>query len=460
MKKQLIYLFALLLVVTSTSCEKFLEIEPEGEIPASEALQTPEDLQLLLNSCYDALRSDNFYGGKYMVLSELMSDNLDGRLLQGNYLSYFQHNTTIFNQDTRDVWAEPYRVIYRCNVLLDNINIVPGVSQGDIDRITAEAKFIRALAHFDIVRMFAQPYGFTSDNSHLGIPLRLSATQEQLNRSTVAEVYDAVITDLEEAAAVLPAENNNYATSWAAKAILARVYFQQGNHASARDMANDIIENGPFALDSDVMARYSQAGTNENIFVLVSTGSLNHSGSGLQGNYRSDGGQPPGLRIAENLYNIATVDTADLRGQNWYIVQDAGQPNQLVFSARFNNVDFFNQPIIHLAEVILIRAESRALTGDVQGGTDDLNMIRSRAIPTAAPLGGLSQAVLVQAIRDERRLEMVCEGNRIQDLKRQGVLGESIIINGNPWNCNGMAVQLPDDEFSGNPDIQLNPEGC
>lgn len=461
MKKQLIYLFAFLLVIGTTSCESFLEIEPEGEIPASEALQTPEDLQLLLNSCYDAMRSDNFYGGKYQVLSELMSDNLDGRLLSGNYLSYFQHNTTIFNQDSRDVWAEPYRVIYRANVLLENIDIVPGVSDSEKARISSEAKFLRALGHFDLVRMFAQPFGFTSDNSHLGIPLRLSASQDQVNRATVGEVYDAIITDLTEAANVLPVENGGYATSWAAKAILCRVYFQQNDFTNAITMADDIIENGPFALNSDVMARYSEDGANtENIFVLISTGSLNHSGSGLQGNYRSDGGNPPALRITENLYNIATQDTGDLRGQNWYIVQDPGQPNQLVFSSRFNGVNFFNQPIIHLAEIILIRAESRALSGDVPGGTDDLNLIRARAIPTAAPLSGLGSAALVQLIRDERRLEMVCEGNRIQDLKRQGVLGETITINGDPWDCNGMAVQLPDEEFSGNPNITLNPEGC
>lgn len=458
MKKKLSYILLFALMAFSVnSCSTFLEIEPEGEIPADEALQSPEDVQQLLVSCYDVLRSGKFMGGRVQFLSELMGDNLDGRDLGGNWLSYFQRNTTIFNQETRDVWSEPYIMIYRCNVLLENMDIVPGLTDEMKTRITAEAKFLRAIGHFELVRMFAQPFGFTADNSHVGIPLRLQASQEVVARATVGEVYDAIVTDMQEAENDLPASNGGYATSWAVKGYLAKVYFQMNDFNNAFDKADEVINMGPFSLEPDVMARYSQTTNTENVFTLVSTGTLDNAGGYLQGAFRSDGSNLPGGRITSNLYGIATQDTADQRGKNWYIISNEGEPNEMVFSARFNGIDWFNMPIVHLAELHLIRGESAAQNDDLSTAEGDLNGIRTRA--GLDPLVGLAKAAMIQALRDERRLEMVCEGSRLQDLKRQGALGEAVTINGAPWDCNGLAVQLPDQETSGNPDIQLNPEG-
>lgn len=459
MKKTIAYLLGALLFINLSSCKDFLEIKPEGEIPTEEALQTPRDLQQLLVSCYDVLRSGNFMGGKTQVLADLMADNMDGRTLSGNWLSYHQHNTTIFNQDTRDFWAEPYRMIYRCNVLLENTALIEGLETSEKARIEAEAKFLRAIGHFELVRFFGQPYGYTPDNSHLGIPLRLKASQEVLPRATVAQVYTSVLDDLHDAEFVLPAENGGYATSWAAKAYLAKVHFQMNDYDQAFQYADEVIESNLYSLNPDIMARYSQTANSENIFSLVSTGTLNNSGGTLQGVYRSDGVNEPVGRLTSALYGAATADTADLRGQNWYMVQNEGATNELIFSTRFNGIDFFNVPLAHLAEMLLIRGESAAILGDVTTAEADLNAVRVRA--NLDPLLGLGQNAIIAAIRAERRLEMVCEGNRLHDLKRQAVFDSpGITINGDAWDCNGMVVQFPDQEFSGNPNIQLNPEGC
>lgn len=451
-------LFGLLLLL-STSCEKFLEIKPEGEIPTEEALQTPRDVQLLLNSCYDVMRSGKFLGGKVQILSELMGDNMDGRVLSGNWLSYHSHNTDIFNQDTRDVWSEPYIMIYRCNVLLENMASVPGMTDGEINRITAEAKFLRALGHFELVRLFAQPYGYTSDNSHPGIPLRLEASQEALARASVGDVYAAIIADLEAAIGALPTTNNGYATSWAAKGVLAKVYFQMNDFSNAYAYADDVIANGGFALNTDVMARYAPTSNTENIFSAISTGNLDNSGGSLVSAYRSvDLNNPPAGRFTRDLYDLATVDSSDLRGQNWYVLANAGQQNELVLTTRFNE-SYFSVPIVHLAELLLIRAESAAENGNTAVASDDLNTIRNRA-GLADVASGLDAASLIVLIRTERRLEMVGEGNRVQDLKRQGARGvPGLLINGAPWDCPGMVAQLPDEERAGNPTIVLNPTG-
>ncbi len=458
MKKHILYIFLCgWLAVSVNSCSSFFDIELEGVVLAEDALQTPEDLELLLNSCYDVVRSGKFLGGRYQTLAELMADNMDGRVLEGNFLSYFNKNTTIFNGETRDIWSEAYLIVYRANVLVENVDIVPGVTEDQRTRIIAEANFLKGIAYFELVRMFAQPYGFTADNSHPGIVLRAQTGIEKLGRSTVGETYTEIITLMQAAENVLPEDNGGYATSWAVKGYLAKVYFQQNDFANAFTYANDIVTNGPFTLNPDVMARYSQTANTENIFTLASTGTFDHSGGTFQGNFRSDGAQIPAGRLNSNIYGLATADSADLRGQNWYSVLNAGQPDELILCTRFDGIDWFSVPIVHLAEIMLIRAESAAEQSDLATAEADLNAVRARA--GLDPITGLGQADLIQAIRDERRLEMVVEGNRLHDLRRQGANGENITINGSPWDCNGFAIQLPDIEKNGNPDIELNPEG-
>jgi starch-binding outer membrane protein, SusD/RagB family len=452
-------LLCLVLLMGMTSCEKFLEIAPEGEIPTEDALKTPRDVQLLLNSCYDVLRSGKFMGGKMRNLSDLMADDRDGRALSGNWLSYYAHNTSIFNQDTRELWSEPYIMIYRCNVLLENMDLVPDLSDDQKARTTAEAKFLRAVGHFELVRMFANPYGFTSDNSHDGIPLRIQASQEAIPRAAVGEIYAQVLSDLEDAKDVLPGTNGGYATSWAVKAYLARVHFQMNDFQNAFNYADEVINGGGFVLDSNVMARFSTAANNENIFNLISTGSLNNSGAELGNIYRSTNlSNPPGGRMSQELYLTATADSNDLRGRNFYVLANPGQSNELVLLTRFNE-PWFNVPLLHLAEMLLIRAESAAELGNLAQAEADINAIRNRAgLADVTP--GLDAASLKLLIRTERRLEMPGEGYRFHDLRRQGVHDSpNLLINGSPWNCNGMMVQLPDEERSGNPTIVLNPEG-
>ena len=459
MKKIQIILMSFLLLLSASSCEKFLEIPPEGEIPADEALQTAGDVQLLLNSCYDVLRSGKFLGGKIRNLSDLMGDDRNGANLSGNWLSYYAHNTGIFNQETRDLWSEPYIMIYRCNVLLENMDLVADLSADQKARTVAEAKFLRAIGHFELVRMFGQPYGFTPDNSHLGIPLRIEASQVPLPRATVGEVYAQVLADLNDAAPVLPASNNGYATSWAVKAYLARVHFQMNDFQTAYDFADEVITMGGFSLESDVMARFAPTANSENIFDLVSTGTLNNSGGELANIYRSTNlTNPPSGRINSALYALATADTNDLRGQNYYVLANAGQANELVLLTRFNE-SYFSVPVLHLAEMLLIRGEAAAEIGNLGQAEADVNAIRNRAgLADVTP--GLDAASLKLLIRLERRLEMVGEGYRFHDLRRQGVHDSpSLLINGSPWDCNGMTVQLPDEERSGNPTITLNPEG-
>lgn len=462
---RIIGVLGLLTIFTATSCDdSFLEVVPEGTASLEEFLNTPEDVQEALNSAYTALRSGSFMGGQTWHLSELFADHLDGQRVSanGDWNAHYTRTTDIFLGTTRSFMADGYKAVARANFVLDNIGLVEGMSAEEVARISAECKFIRGLSFFELVRIFGQPYGFTPDNSHLGIPLRLTYGREILPRATVGAVYDQAIADLTEAMNVLPESNNGYATSWAAKGYLAKIYFQMNDFQKAYDLANDVIANGPFTFEADIAKRFSQGGSPENVFELISTDlQRDNSGGWLRDNYRPNPGNNniPNITLSQYIYNLATADANDLRGTTWYMLVETGS-RPLYLSTKFEIDVEMNVPLVHLTELKLIRAESAGELGtnlDIAG--KDLSDIRTRA--GLSPLGsGLSASTIIETARKERELEMVGEGTRLHDLKRRAVNGESnLLIRGAIWSCPGLVAQIPDGELKGNLDMIPNEEG-
>lgn len=305
------------------------------------------------------------------------------------------------------------------------------------------------------------------DNSHLGVPLRLEPSKDVAPRATVAQVYAQIIKDLEEAAAVLSPSNSVYATSWAAEGYLARVHFQMNDYQKAYSYADDVISNGGFTLDTDLMNRFSPEGTPEAIFQISSVAAPDRArinrGKAFSDNYRSNTVTGGILRISRDLYNLATADPNDKRGDLWYKVVNEGQPNEEIFITKYNDKDFINVPLLHLTELKLIRAESAAqLNTNLDKAVKDLNDIRNRAYGEGKKTvpANATPSQIISIARLERRLEMATEGNRIHDLKRIGVLEKgNFTIRGAAWDCPGLVVQFPNPELAGNPAFIPNPEG-
>ncbi|RLD24951.1 MAG: hypothetical protein DRI54_05570, partial [Bacteroidetes bacterium] len=250
MKNRILTIISIGILSTSwVSCDKLLDIPPPDEsVVFEDALNTTEDMQSLLNSCYDVM-ANTFYGDQ-QNLSELLSDNLESPYNHDDYNEVFIFHTIFFNGTIGNFFANPYTSIMRVNTMLENFDRIQDLSAADKLRFEAEGKFIRAVNHYEVVQLFAQPYGYTSDNSHLGITIRKELSYDPLPRASVAEVYNFVIEDLLFAADNLSESNviNGvpYANKWAAKAMLARVYFQMNDFQKASDYASDVIDNGPF----------------------------------------------------------------------------------------------------------------------------------------------------------------------------------------------------------------------
>ncbi|MBL7831109.1 MAG: RagB/SusD family nutrient uptake outer membrane protein, partial [Saprospiraceae bacterium] len=244
-----IFRFILLISLSFTACnDDFLEYKPDNAFTAEDRIANKADLVTYLNGMYDALSYSSTFGGQFALISELMSDGVDmSRSDNGDWQAHYSRTTDIFLGTTRTMMETAFKAIGRANNVLLNMPRITDLTDEERKRIEGECKFVRGMVHFEVVRFFGQPFGYSADNSQLGIAPRLSYGTEVVNRATVGEVYQIAIKDLKEAASMLPGTNGNYATSWAAKAMLAKIYFQMNDFQNAYAYADDVIENGGFA---------------------------------------------------------------------------------------------------------------------------------------------------------------------------------------------------------------------
>jgi hypothetical protein len=334
--------------------------------------------------------------------------------------------------------------------------------------MTAEGRFLRAVAWFELVRSFGQPWGYTSDNSQLGISLFTEFTTDVILRSTVKECYYAIINDLSFAKDNLPASNGNYANSFAAKGYLAKVHFQMNDFSNAYSYANDVIQNSAARFDPILETRFSKYGTKEAVFQLVSTSQEDNAGGAIRGYYFDNGTNPIRVRLNNEISNAVLNNPGDKRSI-WFTETAVGiacNKFKVDTAANNNRVNSpINVPIVHLTELKLIRAEAGAEANDptkLAVAISDMNDILVRA--GLSPFGPTTQGSrIIEEARTQRRIEMVAEGNRLNELRRQATHptrpNGSLLIRNAPWNCNGMVYQIPDWELRVSPDMKPNPTG-
>lgn len=464
--KKLSYIFLILSLMTGLSaCKNFLEVKPQD--PAltlvEDSFKNKNDFQRMLTSCYDAARSNNFFGGTLVFASDFMADDIDGTLFTGDWGSVYGHRTSTFIPITSEIWQDPYIVIYRCNTLEEQLAITTAsdLTAADKERMLGEARFLRALCHFEMVRLYGQPVGGGKDNDvQSGVPIRLVPDQSKLIRSTTQEVYARVLADLDEAIAKLPESNGIYADKWAAKGIKAKVLFQMNRNDDALALLDDIMNNSGKTLNTDLTKRYTTPGDAANTEVLFGLLSKKNELSKIIDVYNK---RPTAdVPLSQSLLNELKVEESDIRDSLWTEVKNAGTPVQRVQSTKFK---YFSGrecvlPVLHLTELTLMRAEINAIKGSnyADAALTDLNKIRTRA--NLLPYTSTLQDALLTEIRHQRRVEMFGEGNRLHDLKRIGAFYQSTLaIRNSPWNCAGMVLQIPNAEAAGNLDIQFNEQG-
>lgn len=427
-------------------CNSELDLKPVNTIDAGSAVATSGDVEALLVGAYDALGSGDFYGGNLQRDAELIGDNgeifWDGTFVAPDQI--FRKSMLIDNGQASETWLDAYRGVNIANNVLANLDVVSADRRA---RVEGEAKFIRSVIFFELVRVYGKAWNDGTPSSNPGVPLTLDPTisitdEAKVSRNSVAEVYAQVIQDLTQAETALPASNNFFATKAAAAAMLSRVYMMQGRYADAAAAANRVIASGRYGLVNieDVFdLRLNQNGFNtaEDVFAMQVTDQDGANNLNTFFGATTVGGRGDILIEAPHL-NL--YEPGDLRGGLFYT------DNGAVYTSKWVN-QYGNIKIVRLAEMYLTRAEANFRTNGSIGAAPlvDINLIRARA--DLAPLTTLT----LTAILKERRLELAFEGQQIHDLKRT-----SRSIGALPFNSPKLVFPIPRRELDANSNLMQN----
>ena len=480
--KKYIFLIIATALVTLTNCKGFLEEAPKLSQSDVLTLSTIEGLDKCVAGAYAPLASSSWYGSDWILYNEMKTSNgkkyIGTSYDSGRLNDYY--NVSYTPTSTSGVYSAAYYIISAVNNVIDNIE--GKGTEAQRNNLIAECLFLRALCHFDAVLTYAQPYNYTADASHAGIPVVLHTdAAARPSRATVKEVYDQVEADLLEAEKLINPSYSRSATDSKAvvslpviQALLSRVYLYRGNWQGAADYATKVIDakdaNGKplyemWTPEDLVEAKcYRQdIGTKEVIFeVYATTGNLYDPNGAHVGLFSmtTPSGYGDGGCSSEIVSKFEIGETAadtDAR-LNLFAATEDGCIFTMKYSGKgqYSTDDPVNTIVIRLSEMYLNRAEA-----GVNGATGcnpiaDLKVIADNRNATPQP-------ATTTGVAAEREKELCWEGHLWFDLGRTKQPMERTdvaapnIVKSIPVGDYRWAMPIPYHEINSNPNITQNP---
>lgn len=444
--KTILILTALVVMVLFTSCTKELELAPH-QIYYDNFYQTEDDALSAVNGVYDVLGAVNQYSSSLWLIQDISSDDCNARptLNDPNLHQFNTYNIQPSNNYLAGIWQGSYLGISRANVVLEKVPTIK-MDSARRQRIVGEARFLRGLFYFNLVRLFGEVPIDT-------IPVSASLTDKEvyLFKSPVSDVYTQIIKDISMAADRLPliysnSNDKGRATKGAAWGLLSKVYLTTNNWANASLFASKVIESKQYSLNADYISNFKEVNKNgkESVFEVQFYKRANSENSqmvisglpSIQGLFSA--GTEIMLPTTDLLNSFETGDRRkvvtffssywfyNFEPHIWkYWDQDAYKPAATTQSG----ADFF---VMRYSEILLMYAEAlnEANSGPTTEAYTAINLVRARARNgnnTVLPdYAGLDHDGFKQAVLNERRHEFVSEGQRWFDLVRTGTLIESV----------------------------------
>jgi hypothetical protein len=454
-----------------TSCSKdFINRQPFGSQPTSDAIPNEQALQNALNGAYQILRNTVIngtsvpvlYGRDLPIIGDLQADNTFVEVNNaGRYIPQYQFTFTETDGIYQETWNAAYTCILRCNNVID-----ADVTGNNVDAIKAQAYALRALMYFRLVNCYARPYTDNPDGMGVPIVLHYDPTAQPA-RNTVKEVYAQIISDYNKAFATAPDYTNSVTLSkYSIEALLAKAYLYMGDNTNAKAAAVDLINNSGFRLVD--YSKYDEFWADPGIHTdqvevmfEVDADIINNNGfddfAGMYANIYQD------LYCTQDLYYLYAP--TDIRISVLIpATTKAGTPAVIVykFPNAVNTTDRDNIKVIRLAEVYLIAAEA-SLPGNEDDARNYLNTLAETRDNTFTGYTS-SGSQLLDDIVTERRKELAFEGDRYYDLNR---LKRDIVRTADPaaipapltipYSDDRRVAPIPQSELQANPNITQNP---
>ena len=510
MKKYInLNLIGLLAVIIMTqSCRK-MNVAPSDQMSTSSIASSSGALEDVTNGNY-ALFKDNvtfngvqnqndMYLRNYFQMSNFAGDNIvcANRTEDPLYYSFtYTHSPT--QENARYFWYISYKIINGANTVIDILKDRTTKSALD-NQLEGENYFLRAFCDFNLVRFYSPLYDCCDPSTTPGIILRESAQVTPAKaRASVKDTYAAIISDLKKSATLMDQDRGKqYASKYAAWAMLSRVYLYMNQYDSCIAYADSVINSGKYALEtsSSYPTYFANAlSRSETIWAIAFTQADNAGKFGsIASMLYSDGNSGWGEEFASrSIRDAMSQHTEDVR---WDYIDTLTDGNgnivlkngiQTFYITKFSFQDGFpdlSSPVMfRLSEMYLNRAESYAHKGMTTEALADVNTIRKNrglgdALYTSVPSG----ETIVDVVLNERRIELAFEGHRIFDLLRNhrdivrdywgyhitnlnpadinlsnppSMSTPNIVI---PWNSTKVQYYIPVDEILTNPLCKQNP---
>jgi len=454
------------------SCEEDLDQLPYDEFATENAFSTAQDFENGIRGAYSALTRAGIYGGSgngcMLSAPDVLADNVtlsqSGRFTK-RYLHDYEYN---INATMRGLYTDAYTLIFRANQILFYSEGFEGESK---DNIVAEAKTLRALAHFNLATIFGKiPTQSGDANSSLGVAYVTEADPNiEPSRLSVEATYNMIINDLEDAKSKINQTNPAGRMGLdAVNILLSRVYLYMGQWQNSIDAANAVNDN--VASRDNVVGVWEDTSQDGLVFYIPNADPILGNSIGVTWSQGTMTSLIPEYVASLQLYNLFAED--DIRKEAYTFQGSSG-------GTEYNGIKkLFGRPgqsngevdykIFRVAEVYLNKAEAYYNIGNETSARQALDQVRTNRYIT--PPSGESGNDLRDAIRLERRLEFAFEYQRFFDIKRWGLsvnraaTGDIADGSGTPSDVLTLAngsnkFQLPiaQESLDVNPNLQQNP---
>lgn len=437
-------------IITVTGCKKLVAVDaPDDSMTSAMVFSNDSLAQAAVAGLYIKIMGNTKFllSGAMSVYPSMSADELVRFSPMANEEEF--SNNAILPSNlylTSNIWKAAYAYIYQCNICIEGLNKSTGVSSALKNRLTGEMKFMRALCYYYLVNLYGD------------VPLALGTNADvntMLPRTPVGQVYKQIESDLVAASDALKGEiEKNIPTTFAAQALLARVYLHLKEWAKAEQTADAVINSGQFTLQTDLNDVFVYT-SREIIFQLAPVQPRFNSPEGFL--FLPSAGRP-NYKLSTELLNA--FEAGDLRRVHW-IKQGTFSGQQYNYCNKYKII--FSSPaneynvVLRLAEQYLVRAEARVWQNRIEEAVMDLNKIRSRAgLPDLA--NNIDNEKCLVAIEQERRTEFFTEwGHRWIDLKRTNRINAVLGATKAGYSNNDQLYPIPFSELETAPNLEQNP---
>ena len=461
--KSIKIMFLFILGISLSSCEKdFLSPELESLINADIFYNDEAELLTGVINMYDGIQGVNSTSTNdahalqvEFYLTEMRSDNTRTKSSEGEAAQFETFNIEATNGIVYDYYRSFYNVIFRANVVLENLNVASDANRASIE---AEAKFVRAYAYFNLVRLYG-------DIPLIDRVITAEDTDLSFTRVSTATIYDLIVSDLTTAVDGLDNTYITRASKAAAQALLAKVYLTQGtNYTLAQGLCEEVMMSG-FSLEPNFKDVFFTELNNEIIFAI------GYAPDGVDSqNFSAEWLNAVGRTSGVNYTTQDVRDALDALGGNrvpYSYRVDLDQPTQFQVVKYIPDGDeslgiapTSSDPtqagndwiVLRYSDVLLMHVESIMAGGNetlVQAARDSFNEVRLRA---GMPTIDAPNPITKQELLDERRVELAFENHRLFDLIRfgeaQDVLSSFSAATGGSYNTSDLLLPIPQREIN------------